>query len=267
MIQLTHTRVAFEKGRILTAEMLSAMESNHENTMKALFPGNENAVVHGLDVTVDGDDVLLSAGIVKFSGELYVLPETISLNSLFDSLSLNDNVHYWIMLKPVINDISGAIRTDRLELTAVQQTPDKKKEGLILASNYGKSMQFPKSLRDLYTYYNTNFNLWECNYSYNGLPAIHPSIAALIRKRAYSDLHDDSYDMALAQQIMSVETVSLELLKWYMLGKKATVPDEFRTMDTLKILAELIESQQKTAPVEAEAKKPSYFAQEAMKND
>lgn len=245
MNQLKYVRVNFKKGSLLTADMLSAVEAVPHEILSSLYScdiveGDE--VVHGLDFTKGKHGELwLSGGIVRYGGDLYILPSPVNLD--MELSRCESTMHYVLILKRLENSCDNPIEEKGMEVS-VEVVGEAVHEGVILAHFMGNDPVFPNSLSELLANYRSCFNVWRCEYSFNGKKAVHPMIARMILRSMQNRQLQDQYDFSLIQALLSAPTVTADLLLWYCKGKSKGgefSKELFREKKMLAVLKEYVE--------------------------
>ena len=75
-----YTEIVFEAGDILSAQMLEETYRYPREFLHLSHTGYGNGIIAGLDFNTKDDGVYMTAGIVKFDGKCYILPQNVNLD-------------------------------------------------------------------------------------------------------------------------------------------------------------------------------------------
>ncbi|MEC1180050.1 DNA and RNA helicase [Metasolibacillus meyeri] len=201
----------FQKGRILKREMLENLRDYPRDIANLYFEDYSNGIIAGLDITVDGTNLIVARGIAKQQGYIYTLTaeytlsyaaterETVLLLQFDAPQPEPDFTQYTAQL--ILADATTAL-DNTLELARF-----KLKAGAILRTGY-------TDFADLATEYNT-LNYLHCQYAGQQVSTYHPILLKTYARELLKNRTTNPYDIAFALQCLNQERIEREVVDWY----------------------------------------------------
>lgn len=89
--------IKFERGSILTKEMLTELYEGPQGYWNILYGSSEDGVVHGLHMQEEEGDISIGPGLVKYEGCLYRMEEAYHLTPLLREAEAEQE--YWLVIR------------------------------------------------------------------------------------------------------------------------------------------------------------------------
>ncbi|KYG92212.1 DNA and RNA helicase [Metasolibacillus sp. FSL H7-0170] len=201
----------FQKGRILKRGMLESLRDYPRDIVDLYFQNYSDGIITGLDITVDGTNLIIAKGIVKQQGTIYTLTTDYTLSYTateretallleFDEPQLTpDYTEY--TARPLLVDAT-AVMDNTLELARF-----KLKAGAMLRASY-------TDFADLATEYNT-LNYLYCQYAGLQQSTYHPMLLKYYARELLESRSTNPYDISFALQCLNQERIEREVVDWY----------------------------------------------------
>ncbi|OXM85381.1 DNA and RNA helicase [Paenibacillus rigui] len=201
----------FTKGRILKRSMLESLRDYPRQFTELYFKDYADGVISGTDVRIEDEWLVVTGGIVKHRGWIYLLQDecrvpyratgrdTLLKIRFQDPEEQPDFQHYGAAL---VLDDEVQVGGNELELGRF-----KLKEGAKLRSAY-------QSFADFATEYNT-WNLLHVQYAGRGGSSLHPAVTRFYAAQLLEKGSTNAYDIAFAMQCMNQGAVDRELVLHY----------------------------------------------------
>ncbi|WP_042473920.1 hypothetical protein [Bacillus ndiopicus] len=208
---VTNVYPQFQKGRILKREMLESLRDYPREIVDLYFQDYSDGIIAGLDITVDGTNLLVSKGIVKYQGHIYMLTtdytlpyeaterETALLLQFAEPEQQLDFTQYSakLLLAAATAGADNALELARFKL----------KTGAILRSTY-------TDFSDFATEYNTLIYL-HCQYAGWQKSTYHPIMLKYYARELLKNRPTNPYDIAFALECLNQERIEREVVDWY----------------------------------------------------
>ncbi|MFF2484386.1 DNA and RNA helicase [Paenibacillus sp. NPDC058071] len=203
---------SFTKGRILKTEMLDSLRDYPRHMLDIHYASHSDGVITGADVTVRGDVLTISRGIVKYGGRLYSMEQEAELP--YTSTGKETLIKVRFPEEPVLRSDMTAYTAELVldEETAVHKGElelgrFKLKQGARLRADY-------ESFRDLMTEYNT-LQFVHVRYSAFGESTLSPVIMRAFGDELLRSGSTDPYDLAFAMLCLNEGTAALPVIEHY----------------------------------------------------
>lgn len=218
----------FQKGRILKREMLENLRDYPRELLDIYFQDYSNGIIAGVNIHVADTTIILSKGIVKHHGRLYILPSSYELS-------------YEATGKETILKIRFAEAENALDFTnfTAQIVLD---DSLTLMQNELEVARFKLKLGaklrtehidffDFATEYNT-INYLHCQYAGIKKSTYHPIVLQYFARELLKNRPLNPYDIAFALECLNQERVQREVIDFYICNRLEL---DFQTLSNSQI--------------------------------
>jgi hypothetical protein len=233
----THRYPSFQKGRILKVGMLENLRDYPRSALELLYAAYSDGVLAGAEVCAKDGRLIISSGIVKREGRLYLMTSPYSL--AYDATGRETLLK--LRFEPVVTDSDFVIgeteavleegttlRGNELELARF-----KLKEGARLRSGY-------QSFSDMATEYNT-LNIVHGCYAGLGQPTLAPELLRYFSSELLKTGTSNPYDIAFAMQSLNAERVSREVILLYVCNRTGGGYKEYTNGQLHRLLAKILD--------------------------
>lgn len=205
----------FQKGRILKREMLENLRDYPREFLDLYFQDYSNGIIAGVNIIVADASVIITKGIVKHNGKLYVLHssyelpyeatgnETILKVRFAEEVNDSDFTNY---TTDIVLDHSIELAHNELELARF-----KLKLGAKLRSEHIDFLDFA-------TEYNT-VNYLHCQYAGLQKSTYHPIILHYFARELLKNRPSNPYDIAFALECINQERVQRDAINFYICNR------------------------------------------------
>lgn len=207
----------FNKGDILTKEMLVEMYSFKNNYLDIIYSQNIDGVIAGLDVLFEDGNILLDKGLIKYNGFLYRMDEKFNLtefvNEKFNENEISISIDYKIVLELSVTEyIDNRTSYKKTLLVPKILKRDEATSGIILLyttlSSKASFSFFPEEL----FIEDDNLNLIECPYCINGSGTFHPYIFSFIKQILFKKKNKSDLENFILSDLTLNNVISLQFL-------------------------------------------------------
>lgn len=195
----------FEKGNILTREMLDSIKAYAVDAIQLSYQGFGNGIISGCEITITDNILTIHKGLVSYQGNICFITENIDLKY--------HSTDKWNAVKLYFGELSkeqsfttmemyGEIteRTEK-EASAVEIARFRLQKGAMLRTNH-------RNLQDYETEYDT-LSMIEAEYAGYGESTICPELLYQFAKEAGSFHITRDVDMAFLLQIQNMKGQSI----------------------------------------------------------
>lgn len=250
MIHCTKNNLCFNRGDILTSNMLKLMYNTPNELLNATLLNYPNGIVSGFNLHLDSNhDVVLSSGLVKTSYGLYYMDTSANITQELSTQNATvDTLYRLVLQKGNPEWLEKSIERDALDLEFIpnSNTPLPKDAVTIGTLYYDKCRETsntkePTTLTEVSRNFKSCLNLWNCEYSMVSGVALHPMVAQLVYKELYSKPNYDFLDVSLMSAINSNGTVTRESIRCFCKQKlSTTLSSNWNTSSNVDILIRAI---------------------------
>lgn len=211
----------FERRSILTAAQLRAIEKFPREFLRLTFADFGDGILSGLDFVTRGDEIFLTAGVVKL-GEKFFLADEINLSTLIDG---SVGKCRFVLSEPQRTATEGVINEKiSLEVKPLDETCNgadfgRFKAGLVKLPDINAEDLFDEFTRD------SRLNLLHVSQAVRGGTTFHPTIFRAILSRLQCKENPSPADVALMLRLADGEPLSLPALKIFVECKSVTWRD------------------------------------------
>ncbi len=215
---LIRNKIEFKKGSILTSQMLTALYEQQRNILDIQYNNYSDGIINGLDFYVDNDMLFVSAGMVKFGGEIFSMRNPSNISAIIkQSGCVEEGETLSIVLTKDKNILSNnGVITSRLNIEVRSNRVDR---DFILAETVYRKNILPK------TEYNSFENLRDKKYNYiditnrryslMGEATCNPVITHLFAKELIKKRHLTDFDRIILALGMNKVLIENSLLVEY----------------------------------------------------
>lgn len=234
---LVHIVPRFEKGRILRTEMLENLRDFPRTFLDVRFEKYSEGIVTGLKVRVEDQALVVSKGILKHAGRLYLLEDDFTVPYAATGRMA---VLKMIFLEPTRRPDFTAHHAEivlegeeSLGLEEVELGRFKLKPGAVLRSDY-------QDFADMATEYNTWCDL-QAPYSAISEPTLRPDIMHFFAREMLRFRSGDMLDHAFSFTCLNSERISRETIEQYIHLKTGISCTNFSNVQLHRQLSDILE--------------------------
>jgi hypothetical protein len=230
----------FAKGRILKKDMLENLRDYPRQLAELYFKNYSDGIITGVEVRVEDARLLISSGLVKHGGRVYLLEEEHQLSyratgrDIVLKLRFQEAVEqtdFTIYDAELVLDEEVQVRGLELELGRF-----KLKEGAKLRSEY-------QSFADFATEYNT-WNMIHAAYAGMGQSSLNPVLTRYYGDQLLSRGSSNTYDISFAMQCLNQGTVDRQLILHYIGNRLGTGYKSYDNAQIHKYLGRILDDVQ-----------------------
>ncbi len=205
----------FQKGRILKREMLENLRDYPREFLDLYFQDYSNGIIAGVHIIVADSQLIITKGIIKHNGRLYMLHSSYELpyEATGHEMILKvrfpeavNNLDYTHYTTEIILDDSVDLAQNELELARF-----KLKLGAKLRSQHIDFLDFA-------TEYNT-VNYHHCQYAGIQKSTYHPLILQYFARELLKYRPTNPYDIAFALECLNQERVQRDAIDFYICNR------------------------------------------------
>ena len=253
-----YTEIVFEAGDILSAQMLDETYRYPREFLHLSHAGYGNGIIAGLDFETKDDSVYLTAGIVKFDGKCYILPQNVNLDIWLKhhNPALTSSAEYFLCLvcKDVLSDreqASGIKLHRRMMLRAEKERPS----GSLLLARYKfrpdmgihlPAIEITNEKNPFESFFQSGLlQVLECDYAHpQGKTTYHPLVFRAIKDYLEQKTTLSPYDFGLLVELQNHGIVAIKSLMAYVAANKEVSLTSLN-LTREKLLQEVVECIQK----------------------
>lgn len=208
----------FGKGRILKIEMLENLRDYPRMMIDLYFSAYSDGIIAGTDIRVEENDLVITKGIVKHQGHIYLLASDFSIpyEATGKETLIKMRFHekdqqpdFTVFETEIVLDEDIKIAENELELGRF-----KLKLGAQLRSTYENFLDFA-------TEYNT-VNYIHCQYAGFQTSTFHPFPLQQFAKELLESELSNAYDIAFSLQCLNQERIQREVIIHYLANRSGT---------------------------------------------
>ena len=246
----------FNKGSILKKEMLESLRDYPRDFFELRYKNYSDGVVLGMNITVEDEYICIDRGVVKHSGEIYILKKVKKIKY--------ENSNREIMIKIKIEGVdekkdftvskANIVLDDNLKLenNEMELGRFKLREGAKLRSEYSDFVDFVIE-------YNM-INIVNVKQSYEFESTINPVIIKKFAKKILKKLSDNVYDVSFYMICTNSEVVSRELISSYLIKKMNLVEKEYSNLEMYNYMSKILKESRNgkdNSRVESQRRRPT----------
>ncbi len=227
----------FKKGRILKRDMLEDLRDFPREVTDLFYHNYSDGVITGANIVVNenANRFVVTKGIVKFQGKLYVLREDTEIayfSTGKDTLvklrftEVASSLDFVEGLADIVLDESVDIGENEMELARY-----KLKIGAYLRSDY-------QDLADFNTEYNT-VNIIHVAYSGEREKTVHPDFLRYFAREILKNGAQNPYDIAFSFQCLNERVVNRELICAYLANRSKQASELYSNEEIHRALVQI----------------------------
>ena len=232
--------IEFQKGTILTSEMLTMMHKVPNAIINNLFVNQSDGIINGLNLQVEDNTLIVTSGIYKVGNRLYISPKDRKFNSYMNKSFSPDKV-YCLGFKgdKTICDLKNPnITTHRIDLEIYPPSMESEYPNNI-CQFYGKSgLRLPKDTTDLFKT-RSAMDILNCKYSSLGEYTYHPYVFKLIYDKLKIKPNKHPLDYSFMMEISHSGVIPKPMIREYIHATGKDIPQNDK--DLLKVLIQSID--------------------------
>ncbi|WP_019535826.1 hypothetical protein [Paenibacillus ginsengihumi] len=234
----THIIPKFEKGRVLKTRMLENLRDFPREFTDVMFREYVDGIVTGAEIEVAADRLIISPGIVKHQGRLYLLHEPVTMpyettgreKSVKIRFHEGKQEHDWISHgSEIVMDELVEPGPAELELCRF-----KLKEGARLRQDY-------QSFRDLATEFNT-VNLLHVKYALPGKSTLSPVILRYFADELLRRGSQEPYDLMFGMMCLNEGVLNRDVILHYITSRLGIGFRDYTNVELHKHLARILDT-------------------------
>lgn len=207
----THQYPHFQKGRILKSEMLENLRDYPRDLWDFHFHRYSDGIIAGVEVQVKGDQLVISKGVVKYNGRIYMLHSDYEL----DYLLSEKESFLKIRFAEEENDLDFTLFTAEILLEDATESRENELELARFKLKAGARLRAePTDFLDFATEFNT-LNFLHCTYAGFQKSTYHPIILHQFARELLTYKPSHPYDIAFAFECLNQERVQREAIEFY----------------------------------------------------
>jgi hypothetical protein len=235
---LKNIKLTFEKGSILTSEMLISMDSFPKEFSRLLYTNYSDGIISGLNFYYYENNLYLNEGILKYENKLFLmtLPENLS-NKMSN---LEEGKKYFICATKIDNDEKQNITNRFLEIHFLETKQDFCFASLIFRKNLPIKLDYT-TIKDFSD--NNYLKISYFNYSCLNESSFPPAIFSIFAKELSEKENIPEICFDFISRAFNNETISIHYIKYFIyqiLNKK------IEKEEILKHLQEILSAEFKT---------------------
>lgn len=210
----------FQRGGLLTQEMLDAMKQYMVETAVCAYEGYSDGILSGMQIKVSEGAITIGRGLIKHGDMLLIMPECVTVPIL-------ENNELQIV-KLCICDKENGAEFERVEMDIVADGHMEKKRNEIevcrMHVQHGAKLRSDyESFQDMNTAYDT-IQVIDADWAAYKRPGIHPKVLEEFAKEAGKIPKKEAVDICFLQQIFAMggHGCPRELIEFYISEKLGT---------------------------------------------
>ena len=208
----------FEKGRILKIEMLENLRDYPRMMTDLYFAAYSDGIITGADIQVKEDTLVITKGIVKHKGRVYLLVSDIALpyQATGKETLIKMRFHEKHQQLDFTNHETKIMLDENVEIAKneLELGRFKLKLGAQLRSAY-------EDFFDFATEYNT-VNYIHCHYAGFQMSTFHPLPLRQFAKELLESELSNAYDIAFSLQCLNQDRIQREVIAHYLANRLGT---------------------------------------------
>lgn len=231
---LTNKTLNFPHKAILTKELLQEIYKYPREFFRLIYNDYADGIICGLNYFVDGEkNLILSAGMILFDGEIYFLEENVNISELAEKNNLVDGTDYFITPQKNSQKKSPCLTENKLILNFSEEEQTfsfgkfrfKSKNDFNLPTLSDSDEPFENIFRP------STFDLFAVPFADKGESTFHPQLFELVKKFLTAKENKTPLDYSILTHLQNHETISLQTLKYYI--EEETGEDTFENRQEL----------------------------------
>ena len=214
----------FPHKAILTSTMLNEIYSYPRELSRLILSEYGNGIICGLDYSIKDGDLILSSGIFRLNGEIYLLRDNLNISELAEKNSLVNSMRYFITFEKKSCAKEPCLTEKNLELVFTKEKPactlgsfvflERKKFSLPTLTNENNPFEniFRRSV----------LNLLEVPFAEMQGATFHPLLFRLVKIFLSQKKNKTPFDYAILVHLLNNQTLSSQTLVEYIISENKT---------------------------------------------
>lgn len=224
----TSKELNFVHKSILTGTMLREIYKYPREFFRLLYQNFSDGIICGLDYFIDGGNLFLSAGVIRFDGDFYFLEKDLNISALAAKNNLASDNTYYICVEKNSRQEEPCLTEKNLAIifTKENKLPVLGKFFFMGADNFNlPTLAFGKNIKNPFEdiFKRAVLNLADVQFAAVGGATFHPLLFGLVKDFLDGKEYKTPFDFAVLAQIQSGGVISLPTIKSYI----ATVDKDF----------------------------------------
>ena len=207
--------LTFPHKAVLTAAMLRELYDYPRELSRLMFNEFCDGIVCGLDFSIKDGELILSSGLVRFDGEIFMLTDDLNLSALAEEKSLLADREYFISLEKFSRKQEPCLTEKTLALTFTERKPAFSLGKFIFRGR--RNFYLPELTDEPFDeiFSRSKLNLFDVPFAAKNAPTFHPLLFRLVKKFLARKKNRTPFDYALFVQLQNNDTLSIETLAEY----------------------------------------------------
>lgn len=223
-----HRVLTFPHKAILTGGMLEEIYRYPREFMRLMFDGYGNGIICGLDYSLRGGELFLSAGIFFAGGNFYILSRDVNISDLSAEKNLVVDREYFVALERKTFAEEQCITTTTLELVFNEiKPPHTLGQFVFLGRENFYLPQFTDDPNEMFS--RSVLNLCEVPFAARGTSTFHPLLFRQVKNFLQNKPNKTPRDFAILTYLQNNEVISVTTMADYMLAANCEFDVDNRT--------------------------------------
>ncbi len=243
--------LTFKKGNILTENTLSLLHYLPKNTLKVLFNDNSEGIICGMNFDVKENMIIISPGIFKKNGRLFVLDSEKQIYFKSDGVERDYHVYMTGITETVTEDRSITVSMIEFGIKSGEFA-----EGETRVFSFRTTPKLPESITDLTSAAYCDFSA--CIYSAYDEATYVPNVFKIIYKLLLQKKNKKAIDYMIMSVISTEKVVPKSIIRMYVaeiLGFSHDQVTTFNDKELLKKFCTAVRYEESSMPNKTEVKK------------
>ncbi|OAB45496.1 DNA and RNA helicase [Paenibacillus glacialis] len=234
----THLYPQFNKGRILKTEMLTNLRDFPREFVDIHYADYSDGIVTGANLEVGSKQLIISPGIVRHEGRLYILNQSTTIDYLATGKELVVKIRFLEAEKDIDRTVyaSEIVLDEHIDCSSseLELGRFKLKEGARLRQDY-------QNFADFTTEYNT-LNVLHTSYAAHGESTVTPMVMRYFADQMLRSGSADPRDLVFAMMCTNEGTVSRSLILHYISGRMGIAYKDYTNVQIHKYLGRILDN-------------------------
>ena len=214
---LTNKILNFPHKAILTKELLQEIYQYPREFFRLIYNDYADGIISGLNYFIDGEkNLILSAGMILFDGEIYFLAENTNISDLAEKNNLVDGRDYYILPQKESQKKSPCLTENKLILNFSEEEQNfslgkfrfKSKNDFNLPTLSDSDDPFENIFRS------STFDLLDIPFADKGEATFHPQLFDLVKNFLATKENKTPFDYSILTHLQNHEILSMQTIKY-----------------------------------------------------
>ncbi len=223
---INNTTVKFQTGKLLTKEMLQALNTKIEYFF-IKYENYSNGIISGLLLKEENNSIILGKGILKLDGKIYFLEHDINIQDIINEYEdISDGkICTLIFRKGITKQIAESVSNDTVDIKVLCNEKEKVEDTDIVIGifeyTHGKNIKLfsncstPKEKLLNITGNKAGLNIVDFKFALDGEYTFHPIIFSLMGEILANKTKKSKFDYNLLSLIYANKVVSKKIVSLY----------------------------------------------------